>query len=206
MASLGVVEGPPAVAMSRSNRREIEVPQSRKRQSKSKAKAPKNGSQGKPSRRSYWGTLFAVVSPVSALLGFLIGVYFNWWISLSAEPSISLDKAGQYATLIKISNEGRIPAHNLRFSCGYGAGGGTTRIDGVLDTASMNVAPARSLGYKQAITRSCNVPLVSIGGNDRLAFIVEYEWPWIKWPTEERFVFSVAKGPEGYALVPDLLP
>jgi hypothetical protein len=126
--------------------------------------------------------------------------------SVTIEAGPVLDVRDPLATLIRITNSGRVPVRNVRFSCQILPQG----------TGTENIRPGQesvaSLAAHASATRDCvaraNRGLTSIQGLNPLTMgldiTVDFTWPLIPLADHETRHFSVRRDEDGrFILVPD---
>jgi hypothetical protein len=107
--------------------------------------------------------------------------------------SVNLDPQQPLATQFLITNRGKVPIYDVRFSCGIGRPGGTH----MGDLSSSTLSP-----ISQSAIRSCAVESQDIA-TQVITVSVTYRWPLIRYQSTSAAHFSLKHGTPGFFLVPE---
>jgi hypothetical protein len=143
----------------------------------------------------YWKLFWAIGGPLIAA----ISTAMNFQPELSITTGANIDPTQTFAMQFAVSNTGRVPVRNLRFSCSL-RGGGPVFIGSMRPG---NIAPVQYLPKGQTVTRGCfNESKDIIGAT--LLVNVNYDWPWLPIIGGAKAVsFVPVKTTTGFVMVPD---
>ncbi len=134
-----------------------------------------------------WKAFWALAGPLMAL----VSIIFLLTPQITIEPSVDLDPQQPLATQFLITNRGKVPIYDVRFSCGIGRPGGSNMGD--LVVSSSTLSPILTLAPGESATRAC-----AVGSQDIATQVItvsaRYRWPLIRYESTFAAHFSLKHG------------
>jgi hypothetical protein len=174
--------------------------------------APHESSSVTPTRQeppaSRIKNIAALMSPVGFALA-IVQFAYAFWPSVTIEAGPSLDVSDPLATLIRITNSGRVPVRTVHFSCEILPDrvrmGSNKPGQEPVASLSAGASATRSFAFRAQLTKGS--PYGYTGGDPLkmgLNVTAEFTWPLIPLPGHETRHFSVRRDEDGrFILVPD---
>ena len=146
-----------------------------------------------------WQLVWAVVGPFVSLTGFS----FLLLPRVSIETGATLDPTHPLSARFKITNTGRTPVYNIKFTCEYGS---PLRFGkSGLDMPGTEFAGIAALRSGETATRSCGAQN-SDAQTATIRITATYQWPIIRKEDAVSSFFRIVKGQDSYFLLPDQAP
>jgi hypothetical protein len=152
---------------------------------------------GRPTRAKIWQgwkEFWALAGPLMAL----VSLVFLFTPQITIEPTVNLDPQQPLATQFLITNRGKVPIYDVRFSCRIGGPGGTN----MRDLSSSTLSPISTLAPGDSATRACAVESQDIA-TQVITVSATYRWPLIRYQSTSAAQFSLKHGTPGFFLVPE---
>jgi hypothetical protein len=141
----------------------------------------------------WWKEFWALAGPLMAL----VSIAFLLMPQITIEPSVNLDPQQPLATQFLITNRGKVPVYEVRFSCGIGGPGGTH-----IGISSSTSSPILTLAPGESATKACAVESQDIA-TQMITVSATYRWPLIRYESTFAAHFSLKHGTPGFFLVPE---
>jgi hypothetical protein len=143
-----------------------------------------------------WKAFWALAGPLMALAS----IVFLSMPQITIEPSVNLDPQQPLAAQFLIANRGKVPVHDVRFSCGIGRPGGTHIGHSVMSSSTLS--PILTLAPGESATRACVVESQGMA-TQVITVSATYRWPLIRYESTFAAHFSLTHGTAGFILVPE---
>jgi hypothetical protein len=140
-----------------------------------------------------WKEFWALAGPLMAL----VSIAFLLMPQITIEPSVNLDPQQPLTTQFLITNRGKVPVYEVRFSCGIGGPGGTH-----IGMSSSTSSPILTLAPGESVTRACIVESQDIA-TQVITVSATYRWPLIRYESTSAAHLSLKHGTPGFFLVPE---
>jgi hypothetical protein len=147
-----------------------------------------------------WKEIWAYLGPAVAILGF----WFSFKPTIAITSGSTLDPSQVFGTMFVVTNTGRIPVHNVHFTCSIHAISNKIFVQN-LTSEGKKVAPIDILPPSVPISRVCFTKSL-LNGETMQKVVVHYTWPIIGATDSETAWFSSQRGASGSVLTREVNP